>query len=190
MRLKEFIIVLIIFTFLYFGFFALFDIFSLKHDKSKKKKTAKNKINITDYTTFALFYGFQTKLDYDKLLELYMALDIDQVNTINMQELANMYATTTYEIATVTCYFEYLGLLKRRTIILTTNSMVENNMSDQNIISKYFTNLQEKKSFDEIKKIFGESTINDLTRINEVFLFPGVRYFEKVIYYYGGGQNA
>lgn len=191
MRFKEFIIFIIVFTIIYVLFFIVYDKLSDTLSKKKLIKKANDSISIENYNNFALFYGFYTKLSLDSLINIFTIINnSEQINEINLLDVANQHGTTPYEIAVCVCYFEYLGLIKRRTILLNTNSMIENSFKDQNIISKYFTVIQNKSSFEDIKKVFGEETRNDFTNINDKFLFPGVRFNDNVIYYYGGDTNA
>ena len=190
MRLKEFAIFIVIFTIVYIIFFILFDKISNKHGKSKMVKNAKKIININSYILYSRFYGFNTNLNYDNLIQLFQDLNIEQMNSVNLLDIANKYNTNNYEIAVVVSYFEMLGLLKRRSILLHTNTMIENTPLDQNLLSKYLSYFQSKKTFDEIKSALGEDVYTELNTINEKFMYPGLRFIDKVIYYYEGDSNA
>jgi len=190
MRFKEFAIFIVIFTIIYILFFIVFDKISTKFSKNKVLNNAKKVININSYILYSKFYGFNTILSLDNLISLFQELNIDNMNTINLLDIANKYNTSNYEIAVVISYFEMLGLMKKRSILLTTNTMVENNPLDQNMLSKYLSYFQAKKSFEEIKSVYGEDVYTELSTINEKFMYPGLRFIDKVIYYYQGDSNA
>jgi hypothetical protein len=189
MRLKEFIIFIIIFTIIYILFFIIYDKLIAKKAKNDLKNKAIKNINITDYGKYAMFYGITTKLTADNLQNIFTSYSEGDVKDFNILETAQKNMTNPYEIAVIISYFEYIGLVKRRTILINTNSILETSIPEQNLISKYFTLFQNNNDVETIKKTIGETYITELTNINDKFLFPGVRFINNNIYYFVGDNQ-
>ena len=68
MRLKEFLIVVGIFTVGYIIFFVIYDFFSLSLLFKGRKKIQSN-INYTDYKKFAAFYGLEKTVATEELIK-------------------------------------------------------------------------------------------------------------------------
>lgn len=189
MSLKEFIIFIIIFTIVYILFFIIYDKIINKTENKKLNDKAKNSIKLENYIEFSKFYGIESKMTINNLLSIFSDYKTIGISDFNLEEIAKKNVCDKYEIAVVISYFEYIGLFKRNTILLTTNSIIENPMVEQTLISKYYTLLSNKSDIETIKKTIGESYYSDLTTINEKFLFPGVRFIDQNIYYYVGDKN-
>ena len=189
MRFKEFIIFIILFTIIYILFFIIKDKIISKKEENDLQKKANNTINNNKYIEFAKFYGIQSNMSINNLISIFKDYNDLGISNFNLDEIAKKNVCNNYEVAVIICYFEYIGLIKRRTIVLNTNTIIENPMTEQNLISKYFTLLNNKSSLEDIKKSVGESYLSDLTTINDRFLFPGVRFIDNNIYYYVGDTN-
>lgn len=184
MRVKEFLIFIIIFTIVYILFFIIYDKLSLKKSKSKVKKQAKEKISIDNYQTFANFYGITTVMaSIETMLHIYDDLLIDK--NITISEEAKKYNLNNIEYVVIVIYLEYLGLIIKKNISLDFDIIKRLTILEQNMIQKYWPYFVNKASLEEITRNLGQNAINDIVIMNNNFLIPGVRLIDSKLYYVG-----
>ena len=183
MRMKEFIIFLVIFTIAYIVFFIVFDKLSAISTKKKTKKHALSLIKIEEYTKFASFYGIQTTTTINTLISIYE----DQMKGKNcvISEKAKLYGLSNIEYVVVVLYLEYLKLMNKKMVSLEMDLIKNTSFQEQNMVQKYNTYFNEKKSYEEIITKMGQTAENDLIMMNKNFLMPGVRLINSKLYYVG-----
>ena len=184
MRVKEFLIFIIIFTIVYILFFIIYDKLSLNKSKSKVKKQAKEKISIDSYQTFANFYGITTiTASIETILHIYDDLLIDK--NITISEEAKKYNLNNIEYVVIVIYLEYLGLIIKKNISLDFDIIKRLTILEQNMIQKYWPYFVNKASLEEITRNLGQNAINDIVIMNNNFLIPGVRLIDSKLFYVG-----
>ena len=72
MRLKEFIIFIIIFTILYVLFFMVFDYFKNKSALEKNEEDKEKNFDTNQFTKFAKFYDIVTEINTEIIKSIYM----------------------------------------------------------------------------------------------------------------------
>ena len=78
MRVKEFVIFILIFTVLYTIFFLLYDKISGARDKKRLINNAKSLIDIEKFNKFCLFYGIQSNVSLDLIINIYLDYFVDK----------------------------------------------------------------------------------------------------------------
>lgn len=184
MRLKEFIICLIIFTIIYFGFFILLDLFKDKRAEKKYINNVKKYININYYKKFARFYGIEGSISIDILLSIQKYFTT-AIYPIRISQIANRYNISPYELVVCVLFFEYLNIFPKKCFSFEKDIICNLNMIDLNLSNKYNSYLIEKKPFDVIISTVGGNAFNDLVHLNQLFLIPGVRLINNKLYYVG-----
>ncbi len=183
MRMKQFIILIVIFTILYIVFFIVFDKLMAKKDKNDARKKAMSLMSIEQYSKFASFYGIQATASMDIIMKIYDAFMINH-NCIISNE-AKLYGVSNIEFVIIILYLEYLGLTNKKMISMEMDSIKQTTFVEQNIIQKYNTYFQEKHDFDTIIHNMGKNAVNDLSMMNRYYLMPGVRLIDSKLYYVG-----
>ena len=166
MRLKQFLIFLVIFTICYILFFVVYDYIMSLIAWKKEQKHARMSVNNDDYRNFARFYGLVPEANKSLIMKIY-------------------YNLSNVEYVVIILYLEYLDLINRETIYLNRDTISIPSFKDEELITKYIVYLHEKKPFEEITALSGLSTKNDLVYLDSVFLIPGVRFINSQLYYYG-----
>jgi len=184
MRLKEFLIATAIFTVCYILFFVLFDLFINKKIDSDHKKEIKSLISIDNYKRFAAFYGIQSTLPLDRILSIQDTI-CNAVYPINLSEYTNKLGINQYEFIVCILFFEYLNIVPRRTISIESNTIMNPNLIDSNLINKYTALFNNKMQLDDILKSAGGNAYNDVVHLNQLFLIPGVRLINNQLFYMG-----
>ena len=183
MRLKEFVIFIIIFTILYIAFFVIFDKITLKRQIKKARERVLSLMDEKKYYTFACFYGVQKTLSKELLLSIYD--DIQSLDSIKISDYSDKYQITPYEFIIVILYFEYFQLIERKNIGIQENYIHDADYKDQALVYKYGTVFLDKLSYSEIVSKIGNDANQELNYLQERFLFPGVRFLNSTIYYVG-----
>ena len=184
MRIKEFLMFIIVFTIVYILFFVIYDKLSLNKSKGKIKKQAKEKITIEEYQKFANFYGITTiSASIDTILKIYDTLLLNNDLTISTE--AKKYNITNLEYVIIVLYLEYLELIIKKNISLDHDIIKKVSIVEQNMIQKYMPYFIKKASIEEITKSLGPNSINDIFIMNNSFLIPGVRLLDSKLYYVG-----
>ena len=184
MRLKEFLIVLVVFTIVYFGFFGIIDLILGEKSSNKYKNNLKSMLTIDNYKKFARFYGIESNLTFDVIINI-NAIFSGLSYPAKISEIAASLSISHYELIVVYLFFEYLGLLPKKTFMFDTDTISNTNMIDANLVNKYNQFFIEKKPLDQIVRMSGGNTINDLVHLNQLFLVPGVRFINNQLYYIG-----
>ena len=183
MRLKQYLIFLVIFTIIYFIFFAFFDLISNKLAMKKYLKKARNSIVLNQYMNFASFYGVKGTVNEELIYNIFLNLRND--NDIIITNIANFYKIDRLEFVSIVLYLEYLKLLRSKKIVLDRDLITKSNYMDDNMVMKYVTLFDNKSSIDTIVSNSGKNSITDLTYLNDNFLIPGIRLIDSKIYYVG-----
>lgn len=183
MRTKEFIIFIIIFTIFYIIFFVLYDKFIKSKNDKLILKLFDSSVDINKYYKFSYFYGINSSLTKDKIFEIYNTCITNSNNRLSF--IANKCSLNVNELVIVILYLEYLELLPRKKISIINDYYQTLGYVDQNYILKYSSHFNEKKSFDMLLSIYGNSINNELLYIDSNYLFPGVRIIDSKIYYIG-----
>ena len=183
MRIKEFLIFLLIFTIIYILFFLVYDyINNLKINKKSKEK-ALTLINIDSYNNFARFYGLSLGISKELILNIYD--DIKHLNSICISEFSKKYNISVNVFIVIIIYLEYIELLGRKSISIESDSINELSSKEGNMVFKYSNFFKIKGSIEAFISSFGDISLSDLIYIDKFFLFPGVRYIDSKIYYVG-----
>lgn len=183
MKLKEFLICVSIFTFIYVLFFLIYDKISLKRLIKKKRKEAYKLIDNTSFTTFALFYGLNATVDKEFIKKVYDKYKVDA--NLKISEVSASLNISNNELVIILLYLEYLDLSPERNIFLQADTTTPLTTVDQTLVNKYKYYINEKWDFNSIKDKMGVSTNNDLYYLDSRFVFPGVRIINSIIYYVG-----
>lgn len=181
MRLKGFIIFLIIFTIVYIVFFKIMD--TIYEHKDDSTDLLKREIDINKYYNFAKFYNFNSTITQDIFIKLYNLM-IDSTN-IRISYLANQCNISNEEVVVMVLYLEYLDFLREKTINMN-NDMISNfSMNDKAMFDKYINYFRNKTDYQTIINSVGSQAVDELNYINNYFVIEGVRIFNKKIYYAG-----
>ena len=183
MRLKEFIITIIIFTIIYFLFFVIYDAIRYKSLDNKEKKKAIKTIDFATYLKFALFYGIiESQITEDLLKKIYFdsQSQVEKYITIASKK----YNISNYEYIIVILYLEYLELIVKKEIDMNKSMIVDYTFQDMQYLNKYTNYFSKKMSFEEISKEVGSGATNELYYIDKTFLFPGIRIINSIICYF------
>ena len=183
MRLKEFVIFIIIFTILYITFFIIFDKVVLKRQIKRERSRVLSLMNEKKYYTFACFYGVQKTLSRDLLLTIYD--DIHTLKSFKLSDYSEKYQISVYELIIVILYFEYFQLIERKNIGYQENIINNADYKDQGLVYKYGTLFLDKLSYSDIINKIGNVASAELSYLQERFLVPGVRIMNSTIYYVG-----
>ena len=171
MRLKEFIIFIIIFTIVYCLFFYVYDILVSKKANKTRKQDIDNIISINRYAKFCAFYNIKPMIDQILLKNLYFSFD--KVINVDLKALAETYGLDINELVVVVLFFEYLGVIKMRKILAETGWCVPLDDSDEALSLKYSLFLSNKYDYDTIVKRTGINSDKELLYMNNNFLIPG-----------------
>lgn len=183
MRLKEFLIGVVIFTIIYIIYFKIYDTINLKLLLKRQKRKAYKKINNNSYNTFALFYGLNSQLSKKEIKNIYDCYKNNM--TIKISELSQKLNITNNELVIVLLFLEYLEISPVRNINLQGDITTPLTSIDQTLVNKYAFYIDNKNSINTLRQNLGESVDNDLYYLDSRFLFPGVRVINSVIYYVG-----
>lgn len=183
MRLKEFIIFIIIFTICYFLFFIIYDKGQLLKEKNRRKKLIDQALNANQYFHFAQFYGLPKGLPEDLLRTIFG--ELDSRKEFRLSDYCKMYQISPYEFVVVILYFEYFHLIEKKHVSIEEDTVKPISSNDQEYIIQYGTYFYEKSDVSKIVMAKGERAKQDLQYIQSYFLYPGVRYLDSKLYYIG-----
>ena len=184
MRLRSFIIVVIIFTVLY-TIFCYF--YNKKYDKQKQDNFishALSMINIEMYNKFASFYGVTPTVDANTIFNIYTKY-YDYGSLVISKE-ASIYNITSIEFIIIILYLEYNGLLKN---IMKVSADIDNMRKLDNLeivmVQKYYELFAKKYDFNSIVDKFGLNCSHELSLVDRYYMAPGIRIIDSKIYYVG-----
>ncbi len=183
MRLKEFIIFIIIFTIIYFLSFAIYDYFQNKKDIKKASSNKEELINSNSYKKFASFYQITSNIEEQVLKNI--ATTIQNNYYINLSSFSNEWNITVNELIIVILFLEYIGIIKKRGISYDSNSTFPLNDNDESLIVKYSLYFSNKMEFNEIIRNAGFNSTKELEYLYSKFLLPGIIIDNNSIYYVG-----
>ena len=187
MRLKEFIIFIVIFTIIYIAAFVIYDYFS---DKKSNKNSSEKKDSIFSYDSFlafAKFYGIVPNTN----IETIKAIQTELANNFNitLSDYSAKYSLQPVELVVIILFLEYYDFIKKRSIVTSRNCTEEFNAKDSDISLKYSLYLSNKFDYNTIVQRAGLNSEEELQYLDANFLVPGVRIVEKNIYYSEGDSN-
>lgn len=183
MRVKEFVIFILIFTVLYTIFFLLYDKISGARDKKRLINNAKSLIDIEKFNKFCLFYGIQSNVSLDLIINIYLDYFVDKNCYLSLA--AANYGINSLEFVVIILYLEYVGLIHNKKFSLTDNYMKNMDYNDQCLVKKYDELIKEQKTYEMITSSMSGPVNDDLNNIESYFLIPGVRVVDSNIYYVG-----
>jgi len=183
MRLKDFIIFIIIFSIIYFLAFYIYDIITNKKAIKRRNDEVKSLIDINKYIKFCAFYGLNPKADINILNNF--IVDIKSTKNNNFVDLSNKYLIDTNEVIIIILFFEYLGIIEKRKIIINNSCSIPLNDNDDTLLVKYSICFLNKYDYETIITKMGLNSEKELIYINDYYLFPGVYIKNKNIYYMG-----
>ncbi len=183
MRLKQFIIFIIIFTIIYVAFFIIVDIRKKKILDKNEKKKIESLLQNDKFYLFARFYGLSNTTVTKDLLHTILN-SIKNATSISLTTQSNNYQITIYELILTVLYFENYHLIGRKDISIESDVIQKLSARDQSLILKYGIYFQTQKTYQEIINTLGNEATEDLKYINNHYLFPGVRIIDSNIYYF------
>ncbi len=183
MRLKEFIIFIIIFTIIYVLFFVIYDIIMNKKSNEKRKEDVNNLISINKYLKFIKFYNLNSTLTEENLKNIFQELKISANNDINM--LSSKYGIEYNEVLAIILFLEYIGVIKKRKILIDNNCCVPLSETEESLVLKYSILLSNKMDYNSIIQRMGIGSDKELEYLNSNYLIPGVIINDKNIMYVG-----
>lgn len=181
MRLKGFIIFLIIFTICYIVFFILYDRFMDK--KNDASRVLKKEIDMNKFYNFCKFYGLNTSINIDNVVSIYNLMK--DTDNIKISYIANEAHVLNVEVIVTVLYLEYLNYLSEKTIRTDIDMITDFSMNDKTIFDKYVNFFRNKADLNTIINTYGNKTYEELSYINKYFLAEGVRIDKDKIYYAG-----
>ena len=183
MRLKEFLYFLLFFTIAYFLFWGILDLY--KKRKNKAEKLAKVDITITTekYIAFASFYGIQSSLSKYDLITIYK--DVEQLSDYRISYFADKYHISSLEFTVVILFLEYYGLINSKEVFMESDCIKNCNNSKNNYLKKYNSFFSKKATLAEIESKVGQTALEDLMKIDNYYLYPGVRFIGNELIYLG-----
>lgn len=183
MRLKEFIIFIIIFTICYFTAFALYDYFSNKKALAKYNEKNNSAIILNKYLKFANFYGINTSISEDIINSIH--LEIRNLFNINLNVLKEKYNLSIDEIIVIILFLEYLGLIPKRIISKEENMTYAISTHEENMLQKYSLFLASKFDYETITQRVGLNSDKELSYLDSKLLMPGIKLIDEKLYYVG-----
>ena len=181
MRVKEFLIFIIIFTICYIIFFIIYDKVVSKNNSNRLYKYVSSLIDINKYLSFARCYGINGTVDKDKIIKIYN--DIKNKDKIIISDTAKSNNISINEFIVIIVYLEYLKIISQKNIYLEGNIINTINSRDSMITQKYLEFFNNKCNLGDITNKMGRNSINDIYYINSNYLVPGVRLIDSNIIY-------
>lgn len=183
MRLKEFIIFIIIFTIIYFVGFAIFDHFQRKRDLKKASINKQKLIDLNKYQKFASFYQISPIATQEILNNIYTSIQNNYY--INLTTFSSGFGISPTELVVIILFFEYIGIINKRGISLNNDCTIPLNDNDESLIMKYSLYLSNKMDYNSIIRGAGFNSNKELEYLNSKLLLPGVIINNNEIYYVG-----
>ncbi len=181
MRLKAFIIFLIIFTIAYIVFFILFDRFMEK--KNDTSKLLKKELDMNKFYNFARFYNINTTIDINIVLNIYNLMK--DTDNIKISYIANQANVSQEEVVAVVLYLEYLNYISEKSINTENDMIMDFSVQDKAMFDKYINYFRNKTDFNTLINSIGNNAKDDLLYIHKYFIVEGVRIINNRIYYVG-----
>ena len=183
MRLKPFIIFLIIFTILYYVGFKIFDKIKNKKDEENTKEKNKLLISLEKLKKYALFFNINISINHETLTKLYEELRI--VNSTSISSITKSYNISKEELFAIIEYLEYVGLMKTLSIHNNIDTISNLNNKEDSLILKYSIQFSNKYDYNTILRNVGLGADKEIEMIIENHLIPGVKFENNTLYYIG-----
>lgn len=183
MRLKEFSISIVIFTFFYILFFIILDKITMNLTLKKREKEMRSILDENKFLAFSRFYGLDAVVSKEVLQQILN--DISKMPSISISNCSNNYQILPYQLVIAILYLEYFQLFGLREVYFEGNVIVPVRQNNQGLITKYKPYFASKLSYEEIVQKMGQSAVKELALLNQLFLIPGVRIIGTQIYYVG-----
>ena len=183
MRLKKFIIFILIFTIFYFVGFYIYDRFKNKKYLKKKEEHDIDLINIENYRRFAIFYHLDYKAEAKTILDIYY--EIKNHYFISLSSVSRKYNISINEIVTIILFLEYYSLINKRKISVEKDMTFNITESDSSLILKYSLLISNKYEYSSIIQKAGFNSCNEFKYLYDNFLFPGVIFNNNTVIYFG-----
>ena len=184
MRVKEFILFIIVFTILYILFFVIWDYIHSKKDKKREIERLSEIFMSDKISSFMKFYGVENFLVNPEVLQT-IYQDIKDLSTISISAYSEKYHFSSYEFIIIVLYFEYYQLISRKNISLKEDVIRSMDSMDQQLIMKYGSFFLSQYNYSQIVEMVGDIASGELEQLNQHFLYPGVRIINSTIYYVG-----
>ncbi len=183
MRLKEFIIFIIIFTIIYVLFFKIYDHFANKKAIERGKLQEENLFSLDKFNKFATFYGITSSITLGSLRNL--AFDLKNNLIINLTPIAEKNNISKDELIIAILYLEYTGLIKKRSIIYENDVTAPINEAEQSALVKYSLYFSNKYDYHSIVQNVGLNADKEIDYLYRRYLLPGVKIDNSIISYVG-----
>ena len=183
MRLKPFIIFIIIFTIIYFVALAVYDHFTNKKDEKKTAESNLLLLNLEKLKKFALFYNLNITINEETLRIMYE--ELRTINSIPISSLTGKYNITKEELIVIIEYLEYLGLMKTLSIHTNQDLISSLDTKEDSIVIKYSIQFSNKYDYNTIIRNVGLGADKEIQTIIDNHLIPGVKFENSTLYYVG-----
>ncbi len=183
MRLKEFIIFIIIFTIIYFGGLAILDYFKNKKAQENKLKDNLLLLNIDKLKKFALFYNVNITMDVITLTHIYE--DLKNIISIQISLESQKYNISSNELIVAVEYLEYVGLIRTRSIRLNEDIIINPNPKEDSLLVKYSLLFSNKYDYKTILRNGGFGSDKEIPILVDHHLIPGVKLVNSEFQYVG-----
>ncbi len=183
MRLKEFIIFIIIFTIIYVLFFIIYDHFANKKSILNGEEEKKKLMDVNRLIKFAKFYQVSITINNDLLSSI--CNELTNNYDISLSSFSDKYNISSSELVIIILYLEYIGIIKKRCILTDKDCTTALKESDYNLDLKYSLYISNKLDYDTIISRAGLNSSNELEYLNKHFLMPGVILIDAKMYYVG-----
>ena len=183
MRLKPFIVFIIIFTIVYFVGFAIYDHFKNKKDEAKTAQDNLLLISVEKLKKYASFYNVNITINNDILLTMFN--ELKNINAIPISTLTSKYNISKEELIVIIEYLEYVGLMKTLSIHNNQDLISSLNVKEDGLIIKYSLQFSNKFDYSTIVRNVGLGSEKEIEMIIENHLIPGVKLENSTLYYVG-----
>lgn len=187
MRLKEFIIFLVIFTILYFVCFYIYDRFKNKKDLKKRSKDIEDLINIENYKRFAKFYQLEIKADISNVFGIFN--DVKDNFSISLKELSEKYNLSINEVIITILFLEYYSLVSKRKISIEKEMTFKVSEDDRALLLKFSLLISNKFDYRTVIEKAGFNSDKELKYLYDNYLLPGVILKDDTLVYLGDSYD-
>lgn len=183
MRIKEFGILLLVFTVLYALLWIVYDLVTKAKSNKELLNKAISSITNEKYIKFASFYGITATANSDIILTIFKKVKDSSFLTISSE--AALYNISNIEYCIIIVYLEYLGLISGMKIQFDLDNIRKMNYMEEILLEKYKVFFDIKENYNDIISAVGGKADKDLAIIDKYYLVPGIRIINSIIYYVG-----
>ncbi len=184
MRLKEFIIFIVLFTIAYWLFFFVLDIIHRRNDKKRQEQRFQMIMNGERFLRFAQFYGLNITYSNEQLNSFYQILL--KAHEISLSVVSTQLQISVYELIVIILYFEFFPLIDNKSISIQEGIARPFQSGEHALAFKYGAFFLDKYDYEKIHSIIGDNALNDINYIQTYYLSPGVRFVDSKLYYVEG----